>query len=98
MANEDLKVDYYALEDSVTQLDSIRGSLEGLEGKTKATEDEWGHHKIADAMDEFSGNMDYNRGKLVDEVKAMGQMAEGTLEAFRKVETELASAFDKEKA
>lgn len=97
MANEDLKVDYYALEDSVSQLGSIKSSLEGLEGKTKATEGEWGHHKISDAMDEFSGNMDYNRGKLVDEVTAMGEMAEGTLEAFRKVESELASAFDKEK-
>jgi hypothetical protein len=57
-----------------------------------------GHHKIVDAMDEFSGNMDYNRGKLVDEVKAVGEMAEGTLEAFRAADAELATAFDQERA
>lgn len=98
MGDEDLKVDYYALEDSVQKLGSIKSALEGLEGRTDDTSDVWGHSRISDAMDEFSGNMDYNRGKLVDEVTAMGQMAEGTLEAFRKAEDELASSFDKERA
>lgn len=94
MSDEDLKVDYEALELSASKLDRIRRNLDDFKNHTDQTADMWGHHKITDAMDEFSGNMDYNRGKLVEEVKALGAMAEGTLEAFRQVETELASAFD----
>ena len=72
MSDEDLRVDYQALESSVRNLDRIRRNLEDFKNHTEQTAGLWGHHRIVDAMDEFSGNMDYNREKLVDEVTADG--------------------------
>lgn len=93
----DLKVDYYALEDSVTALSSVKSELDGLEHRTDDTESVWGHNGVKDAMHEFSHNMDYNRRKLTEKVDETGQKMSSTLEAFRKAEDELCKAFDKEK-
>ncbi len=93
----DLKVDYYALEDSVTSLGTIKSELDGIEGHTDDTSGIWGHDEVKDAMHEFSHNMDYNRRKLTEKVDETGQKMSSTLEAFRKAEDELCKAFDKEK-
>lgn len=93
----DLKLDYYALEDSVRALGSIKSELDGIEARTDASASVWGHDAVKDAMHEFSHNMDYNRRKVTEKVQETGEKMESTLEAFRKVEADLCKSFDKER-
>jgi len=93
----DLKVDYFALEDSVQTLSQLKSEFDGIEGRTGDTGDIWGHDAVKSAMDEFSGNMDYNRRKLTEEIEATGAKMQNTLETFRDVDAKLAESFDKER-
>ena len=93
----DLKVDYWALEDSVTTLASLTSEFDDIEGRRDDTSGIWGHHSVKDAMHEFASNMDYNRRKLTEEIATVGQKMSSTLEAFRKADEELAKSFDKER-
>jgi len=93
----DLKVDYYALEDSVTTLSSLKSEFDNLGHRRDDTSGFWGHHSVKDAMHEFASNMDYNRRKLTEEIDTVGQKMGNTLEAFRKADEELAKSFDKER-
>jgi uncharacterized protein YukE len=93
----DLKVDYAALEDSVQTLSQLKSEFDGIEGRTDDTGDIWGHDAVKSAMDEFSGNMDYNRRKLTEEIEATGAKMQNTLETFRDVDAKLAESFDKER-
>lgn len=93
----DLKVDYYALEDSEATLRDLKAEFDDIEGRRDDTAGIWGHDSVRDAMHEFASNMDYNRGKLSEEIKTVGEKMAGTLEAFRTADAELAASFDKER-
>ena len=93
----DLKVDYYRLEDSVSTLSSLKDEFDGIEGRRDDTAGVWGHDKVKGAMDEFASNMDYNRGKLSEEIQTVGEKMQGTLDAFRAADEKLAESFDKER-
>jgi hypothetical protein len=93
----DLKVDYWTLEDSVRTLSGLKSEFDDIEGRRDDTRDIWGHDDVRDAMDGFASNMDYNRRKLSEEIKTVGEKMSGTLEAFRKADEELAKSFDKER-
>ncbi len=93
----DLKVDYYALEDSVKTLSNLKSEFDGIESRAHDTGGIWGHDAVKSAMDEFSGNMDYNRRKLTEEIGATGEKMQSTLDTFRDVDAKLAESFDKER-
>jgi hypothetical protein len=93
----DLKVDYWALEDSVSTLSSLKSEFDDIEDRRDDTSGAWGHDAVKDAMHEFASNMDYNRGKLSDEIKTVGEKMSGTIDAFREADAKLAESFDKER-
>lgn len=93
----DLKVDYWTLEDSATTLRTLKSEFDDIEGRRDDSAGFWGHDAVRDAMHEFASNMDYNRRKLSEEIQTVGEKMEGTLEAFRAAEEELAKAFDEER-
>lgn len=97
-ADSDLKVDYYRLEDSVSTLSSLKDEFDGIEGRRDDTAGVWGHDRVKGAMDEFASNMDYNRGKLSEEIQTVGEKMHGTLDAFRGADEKLAESFDRERA
>lgn len=93
----DLKVDYWALEDSEKVLMTLRTEFDTIEDRRDSTQDIWGHGGVKDAMDEFASNMDYNRGKLSEQITTVGEKMTGTIEAFRDAEDELAKSFDEQR-
>jgi uncharacterized protein YukE len=98
MGVEDLRVDYYALEDSERTLSTLKSEFDDIENRRDDTSGVWGHDGVKDAMDEFAGNMDYNRGKLSEKLTEVGGKIANTLETFRSADEELAKSFDKERA
>lgn len=98
MGNEDLKVDYYRLEDSKRDLATLKTEFDDIEKRRDRTEDIWGHGGVRDAMDEFAGNMDYNRGKLSEKIQQVHDKVVNTLDTFRGMEDELAASFDSERS
>ncbi|MET0447853.1 MAG: hypothetical protein ABWX74_16615 [Aeromicrobium sp.] len=97
MGREDLKVSYYRLEDSARDLGMLKNEFDDIEERRDDSRRFWGHDGVRDAMDEFAGNMDYNRGKLSEKIDAMKQKVEGTLSAFVDADEQLASSFDSER-
>ncbi|MCL3818770.1 hypothetical protein [Aeromicrobium wangtongii] len=98
MSDADLKVDYYRLEDSERVLATLKSEFDGIEDNTSGSVDVWSHPRVRDAMDEFSGNMDYNRKKLSEKIKDCGEKISATLETFREADQDLADSFDEERA
>jgi uncharacterized protein YukE len=98
MSDADLKVDYYRLEDSERVLQTLKNEFDNIESNTSDSLDVWSHDKVRDAMDEFSGNMDYNRKKLSQKITDCGEKISTTLQTFRDADQDLADSFDKERA
>lgn len=98
MGDGDLKVDYYQLEDSERDLGSLKSEFDTIEKRRDRTDDIWGHGGVKDAMGEFAGNMDYNRGKLSEKIQEVKDKVTNTLETFRGVEEKLAASFDQERS
>lgn len=97
MSDADLKVDYYRLEESERVLATLKSDFDGIEGSTSGSLDVWSHDKVRDAMNEFSGNMDYNRKKLSEKMQHCGEKIRATLDTFRDADQELADSFDEER-
>ena len=97
MSNEDLKVDYYRLEDSESVLSTLKSEFDNIEDNTSDSVDVWSHDKVRDAMDEFSGNMDYNRKKLSQKIEECKDKITTTLTTFRDADQDLADSFDEER-
>lgn len=92
----DLKVDADFLQSSVTTLGQLKSEFDDIENRRDDTRDIWGTDRVRDAMHEFASNMDYNRGKLSEQIAEVGAKVEGTLQAFSEMEDELARSFDQE--
>lgn len=60
----DLKVDDDRLEDSLGTMRGLKHAFDDVEKRNDETRDAWGHDGVRSAMEEFSGNMDYNSRKL----------------------------------
>lgn len=97
MTTEDLRVDYYRLEDSEKVLKDLKSDFDGIEGAVSDSLDVWSHDKVRDAMDEFAGNMDYNRKKLSQKIEHCVEKIQTTLQTFRDADQDLADSFDEER-
>lgn len=93
----DLRVDYYRLEDSERVLGSLKTEFDGIEEDVSGGTATWSHPDVVDAMDDFAGNMDYNRKKLSEKLQDCREKTTATLEAFRDADAELARSFDEER-
>jgi|SRR5882757_358530 len=85
----DLRVSYDRLEESTRNLTAIQRELTDTEHHQKDISAVLGSSHMVHAMDDFAGNWDYHRHKLLDKIQAMGEMAEKTLDAFKEVDKKL---------
>lgn len=96
-AMSDLKVDYWALKDTVRVLGNLKSEFDDLDDRRDETRNIWGHNAVKNAMDGFASNMNHHRKDLSEEMKGVQGKAQLTLETFCEAEEELAKSFDKER-
>ncbi|MGV9454710.1 hypothetical protein [Streptomyces sp. NPDC003635] len=86
----DLVVDFTLLSTSAKQLEAIRDEFKNLgEWKDDITS-VVGASELRDAMGEFIDNWDDNRKRLLESLKTVGTMVEGTRDAFKGLDDDLA--------
>lgn len=85
----DLKVDGDALADMRDSLDALIEEFRAASAQRRALRRDVGSDELADTLDDFVGNWDRHRKQLVDGMKALRDMTQGTIEAFDQVEGEL---------
>lgn len=90
----DLKVDFWALKDTVRVLGNLKSEFDDLDDRRDETRNIWGHNAVKGAMDGFASNMNHHRKDLSEEMKGVQGKAQLTLETFREAEEELAKSFD----
>jgi len=72
----------------------LSGLADGLEGTTVGTgwdDEEIGHRRVADALDDFAGSWDDKRGALTTSLREVGDMATSSAATFREVDDRLAA-------
>ncbi|MFD4345692.1 hypothetical protein ACFWQ6_12640 [Streptomyces coelicoflavus] len=88
----DLTVDFELLKTSTKQLNAIRKEFKGLgEWKDDITS-VVGASELRRAMTDFIDNWDDNRKRLVESLEKVGKMVEGTRDAFKSLDDELAKS------
>lgn len=93
----DLIVDFDLLNTSAKQLNAIEKEFKELgEWKDDITS-VVGASELKKAMTDFIDNWDDNRKKLLEDLDSVGKMVEGTRDAFKGVDDELAKAGKKKK-
>ena len=93
----DLIVDFTLLSTSAKQLNAIEKEFKELgEWKDDVTS-VVGASELKKAMTDFIDNWDDNRKKLLEDLDSVGKMVEGTRDAFKSVDDELAKADKKKK-
>lgn len=93
----DLTVDFELLKTSAKQLNTIRTEFKDLgEWKDDITS-VVGASELRSAMTDFIDNWDDNRKRLVESLEEVGKMVEGTRDAFKSLDDELAKTGKKNK-
>ena len=90
----DLKVVGEVLSQSASSLATLQTEFDGIERRRDDSREIWGHEAVRDAVGEFASNMDYNRGKLSEQMGSVREKIVATSEAFEEMESELASSFE----
>jgi hypothetical protein len=93
----DLKVDYQLLDMTERSLSSLKSEFENIKARTDCYDGAFGSGDIASAMGHFSGNWDYHRGKLVEEMAALGTMVAQTRKSFQDADEQLKASLTKHK-
>jgi uncharacterized protein YukE len=91
----DLQVDYDRLSTSQTKLHALKQEFDNIDHRADMGTDVWSHSAVRSAMQEFGGNMDYNRKKLSERLQACGEKVENTLKTFRETDAKLAAELEK---
>lgn len=98
MSDPDLAYDSERLSTLATQLSKITGNLKD-DNKLKSYDiDDVAHEKVASAIDDFVGDWDDKRNKLVEKVEALADLAAKSHEQFEQVDLDLAAALTEEPA
>ncbi|MFF9103372.1 hypothetical protein ACF1AU_22625 [Streptomyces rubrogriseus] len=88
----DLTVDFELLKTSTKQLNAIHREFRDLgEWKGDITS-VVGAYQLRSAMTDFIDNWDDNRKRLVESLEKVGKMVEGTRDAFKSLDEELAKS------
>ena len=88
----DLKVDYERLEQSSSQLETIKNAFDNLESSVSDTSDDWADDQVSGAMKTFATNWGYHRKKISNKIDDGKQKIEKTLTSFQKADKDLASS------
>lgn len=91
----DLKVDYQLLDSTERSLSSLVSEFQNIKAQEGSYDGAMGSGDIAGAMDNFAGNWDYHRRKLVGSMQALGKMVSETKREFSKTDCQLASSLTK---
>lgn len=86
----DLVVDFTLLNTSANQLATIRDEFKNLGEWKDDIKSVVGASELKDAMGEFIDNWDDNRKKLLETLETVGAMVEGTRDAFKGLDDDLA--------
>ncbi|GAA2560577.1 MULTISPECIES: hypothetical protein [Streptomyces] len=88
--DSDLIVNVDLLVESESRLKGIQKELKDLNNRKDDMRPYWGSSEIADAMDEFVDNWDDHRGKLLENVKTVGELVKSTIDGFSGADARLA--------
>ncbi|MBU6531896.1 hypothetical protein ACFUIW_24230 [Streptomyces sp. NPDC057245] len=88
----DLTVDFELLKTSAKQLGVIRREFEDLNDWKDDITSAVGAPDLRGAMTDFIDNWDDNRKRLVESLEEVGKMVEGTRDAFKSLDDELAKS------
>ncbi|MDQ0715407.1 hypothetical protein QFZ55_004859 [Streptomyces luteogriseus] len=91
----DLVVDFGLLSTSAKQLKAIQTEFRNLADWRDDIESAVGAPALKEAMTEFIDNWDDNRKRLLESLEAVGKMVEGTRDAFKGLDDDLAKASKK---
>ncbi|MFE1045117.1 hypothetical protein ACFW5S_04395 [Streptomyces olivaceus] len=91
----DLTVDFELLKTSAKQLGVIRREFKELNDWKDDIMSAVGASDLKDAMRDFIDNWDDNRKRLVESLEEVGKMVEGTRDAFKSLDDELAKSSKK---
>ncbi|MEV5367948.1 hypothetical protein [Streptomyces albogriseolus] len=86
----DLTVDFSLLNTSAKQLKAIQKEFKELNEWKDDIQSVVGARELKDAMADFIENWDDNRKRLLDDLENVGKMVEGTRNAFKGLDDELA--------
>ncbi|MGW3409043.1 hypothetical protein [Streptomyces sp. NBC_00564] len=92
MSKSDLIVDFELLEKSAKQLGEIQREFKNLDDWKDDIKSVVGASEIKEAMTDFIDNWDDNRKRLLESLESVGKMVEGTRDAFKKLDDDLAKA------
>jgi hypothetical protein len=91
----DLKVDYALLDQSEVSLSGLVSEFEHIKAQESSYDGAMGSGDIASAMDDFAGNWDYHRKKLVGSLHALGSMINQTKQSFDDTDAKLQTSLTK---
>lgn len=93
----DLVVDYNLLNQAESSLSGLHGEFSEIRGQQHAYFSAWGSDVIASAMNDFAGNWDYHRKKLLDSMESLSKMVDQCKSSFAQADTDLSNALTKKK-
>ncbi|MEU0679250.1 hypothetical protein [Streptomyces albogriseolus] len=91
----DLTVDFSLLNTSAKQLKAIHKEFKELNEWKDDIESVVGARELKEAMADFIENWDDNRKRLLEDLENVGKMVEGTRNAFKGLDDELAKTAKK---
>lgn len=93
----DLVVDYNLLDQTERSLSRLHSEFSNIKAQDRTYFRAWGSADIASAMEEFAGNWDHHRRKLLDSMQALGQMVSQSKSSFAKADSDLSTALIRHK-
>ncbi|MFF5159865.1 hypothetical protein ACFY3N_27195 [Streptomyces sp. NPDC000348] len=93
----DLTVDFTLLSTSAKQLKAIQKEFKELNEWKDDIKSVVGASELKEAMTDFIDNWDDNRKSLLEDLENVGKMVDGTRDAFKGLDDELAKAGKKDK-
>jgi hypothetical protein len=91
----DLKVDYQLLDSTERSLGRLTSEFENIKAQESGYDGAMGSGDIAGAMNNFAGNWDYHRKKLVGSMQALGKMVTETRKQFQDTDSKLKASLVK---
>lgn len=80
-----------------SRLSRVASNLKGDGQLSRYGVEDVGHREVVDAVDDFVGDWDDRRKKLVEKVEALADLASKSAEQFNEADRELARALTSEK-
>jgi hypothetical protein len=86
----DLRISYPDLESTKSTLNSLVNEFQNIQTRQSGYDWAMGSGDVAGAMDNFAGNWDYHRKKLLGKMQNLDSMVSAALTEFQKTDHDLA--------